>query len=190
MKRYVSGLFLIASILSNKADASQFIKISDQELLKKAKHIVTGTVSKITTALEEEIPFRYIEVTVNTVYKTTEDTAISEGETITIRQMGGEADGISLDIDGLPQFEENTDVFLTLKEAPNGYFIVVGCEQGKFDMVGNGELIRDTSQSIFVRKGEEGRIEFHPGSVEKTSLNQLIKKINNAPVNGITDVQE
>ena len=68
--RYVCSLIILNLFLISNVFSSTFIKVSDKKLLERAEHIISGKVSKITTELENNTPFQYIEILISKVYKT------------------------------------------------------------------------------------------------------------------------
>jgi hypothetical protein len=175
--RYVCSIILGISLSSTQLSASTFFKLSEQKILSKAGHVITGTVESIDTELEgKSIPYQYIEISITKVLKTNATEALEEGETITLRQLGGKANGTSMAVDGMPKFVEGTEVLISIKKNLNDYYYVVGAEQGKYDVHGK-ELVRDTSESMFIRRGIEGTIQFYPGKVETSTLSEIITKI-------------
>ncbi|MFH1224060.1 MAG: hypothetical protein V1647_06960 [Pseudomonadota bacterium] len=180
MKRYVCWTFVSALLLvATNSFATTLIKLTDDELIQRAEYVIAGHVQKIETRLEKSnTPFQYITIKTTRIYKQNDENPLLQNEEITIRQIGGEVFGITLEVDGLPKFVENEDVVICLEQAANGLFYVIGNAQGMYHVASN-ELINDTTDdnTEFARKGENGEITFSAGEVRKISISSFKNKI-------------
>lgn len=170
-------IMTLIAMFAGELCASTFYKVSEEKLFDSADHIIMGEVTKIETVVDAGVPFQHITIKVENIYKTKESEALLEGDEIVIRQIGGEGNGKFIKLDGLPSFTEKSNVFVNLKKNNEGYFYVIGSNQGKYDVLNRREMIRDTTESMFVRQGENGKMIFTNGAVERRSLEEMVTKI-------------
>lgn len=175
-------ILTLFAMLSGQVFGSTFRFVSDEKIINASEHIIMGEVEKVETVTDTNVLFQHITIKVDKIYKTKAEEPLQEGDSIVIRQIGGESDGRYIKLDGLPSFTVGSNVFVNLKKNDEGYFYVIGSEQGKFDVLNHREMIRDTTESMFVRHGENGKMIFLNGSVERSSLEEMVTKIrvNNA----------
>ncbi|MCX6112495.1 MAG: hypothetical protein NTY22_04315 [Proteobacteria bacterium] len=181
MKLYVfkRTLILMALLMTSQVFASTIIQLSDEEIISRAAYVLKGQVSGIYTTVEKgNIPFQYITIEVGQIYKNDSDRPLYESDRIVIRQMGGTANNMTLDVDSLPKFVEGSQVLVNLKVDNNGYYYVVGNSQGLYKVV-NEKLIKDTqdANTMFVRHGATGEIHFEPGQIKEINMEQMKAKI-------------
>lgn len=185
MKQYVCGTMIFLFCLSaSQGFATTLLRINDNELMARAHYVVAGHVEKIDTKLEKNnTPFQYITIKVTNVYKQNDNDPLLQNEEFTIRQIGGQAFGMTLSVDGLPKFVENENVMLCLEKDSRGSFYVIGNAQGMYHIV-NDKLINDTTQdsTMFARRGENGEIVFSKGEVRETSISDIKAKIEKAAI--------
>ena len=123
----------LALVLASAASATTVQKFTLQELTKRASSIVVGKVDDAVSswdAAKKEI-YTYYTITVSQPVK-----GARNGETITIRQLGGTVGSIASIVPGMPSFKRDEEVvlFLTQKDAA-GYPWVLGLQQGKYSVV-------------------------------------------------------
>ena len=174
------ALIVMAVLISQNCLASTVIQLTSQDIINRAQYIVSGHVESIYTAIEKaNMPFQYITIEVATIYKNNADEPLYEGAKVVLRQIGGEKDGMTLDVGSLPKFAEKDEVVVNLKKDKNGYYYVVGNAQGLYKKTGN-MLINNTQEegTIFATQGNDGEIKFEPGKVKKISMDEMVAKIN------------
>lgn len=180
MKLYVTSIFL-AFTISYSLNSTTLRKESDESILARADYILTGTVMRIDNVLQQDnTPFHYVSLRVDRLYKNNEEFPVAETHIMIIRQIGGSANGVTLEVDGLAQFVENSQMFLSLNRDPEtGYYYVVGSEQGSYYVAGE-ELINDTRHNgvFFADVDEEGQVRVSSGEVKKISLQDMEEKVN------------
>jgi hypothetical protein len=170
---------LITSITLGSLSASSMIEQSDEQIIKRADYVIYGYVAEIKTLLEKQnTPFQYITIAVERIYKNSPDMPLYEYDQIVIRQIGGEAEGISLDIESLSSFNEDTNVFLSLKQDGNGFFYVVGNSQGHYEMK-DGMLVKDHEEesTAFISYSNDGTIKLDHGKNKSMSLEAMEAKV-------------
>ena len=179
MKRCHVSFVSLLMFVSFQISASTFIKMSDERLLNKAEQVISGKVLEITYQLENNMPYHYVEILVDKAYKNNEEDLLEPGEKVFIRQIGGKVGDIQFSAQGLAKFVEGSDVLVLLNFDRNKeFYYVVGGEQGKFDIVDNDTLIRDSVDSMFVNYGEDGKVRLSSGEIEEISQKQLLQKLN------------
>ncbi|MEI6093129.1 MAG: hypothetical protein WCQ47_05535 [bacterium] len=183
MKLYViKRALVLMTLLSSTAFASTVMGLSDEDIIARAQYIMKGTVSSIYTTIEKAgTPFQYITIDIQKLYKNDPSSPLYELDKIVIRQMGGTANNVTLDIDSLQKFTEGSEVFVSVKQDRNGYYYVIGNSQGLYKIV-NEKLINNTQDAgtAFVRQGESGQIVFEPGKIKEIKMEQMQKKLDAA----------
>lgn len=126
------GLILVFS-LARVAFATSFIDTPFPELVKDAPTVVHG---KIGTSSSDWVTgedssrrlFTFYQVQVDETFK-----GNVSGSSITIREMGGEKDGVGMQVAGAAQFTRGEDVVLLLSEQnKDGSYEIRGLASGKF----------------------------------------------------------
>ena len=180
MKLYVfRKVLILMAFMSSQVFASTVIQLSDEDIISRAEYVLKGNVSSIYTAIEKgNMPFQYITIEIEELYKNNPDRPLYERDRIVLRQMGGTINNMTLDVDSLPKFVEGSQVLVNLKHDNNGYYYVVGNSQGLYKVV-NDSLIKDTKteSTMFVRHGATGEIHFEPGQVKEVKMEQMKAKI-------------
>ena len=180
MKLYVCRKVLILMIfMASQVFASTVIQLSDEDIISRAEYVLKGHVFGIYTAIEKgNIPFQYITIEIEQIYKNNPDRPLYDMDRIVIRQMGGTVNNLTLDVDSLPKFVTGGQVVISIKHDANGYYYVVGNSQGLYKVV-NEKLIKDTQNgnTMFVRHGATGEIHFEPGQIEEVNMDQMKAKI-------------
>jgi hypothetical protein len=178
MKCSVASL-ITSALVSFNLFASSYIQATDEKIIQIATYIATGEVIGISEQLNGNYPFQYIDIRINKIYKNNDSRPILENETITIKQIGGEAGGVYYKTDGLAKFETSKKVFVAVSRVRNEpeYMYVVAGEQGKFDIENDGSIVRDTTESVFVQRGDDGRVEFHNGKIDSSKLSAMEETI-------------
>ena len=179
MKLYVfRKVLILMAFMASQVFASTVIQLSDEDIISRAEYVLKGHVSGIYTAIEKgNIPFQYITIEIEQLYKNNPDRLLAELDRVVIRQMGGTINGMTLSMDSLPRFVEGSQVLVSLKQDNNGYYYVVGNSQGLYKVV-NDKLIKDTQDStMFVRHGATGEMHFEPTQIKEVNLDQMKAKI-------------
>jgi hypothetical protein len=170
------------TFLAAQGYASTIMQLSDEEIITRAQYIISGKVESIYTAVEKgNTPFQYITIEVTKIYKNNDERPLYDADKIVLRQMGGTANNVTLEIDSMPKFVEGSEVLANLKIDKNGYYYVVGNSQGLYSMI-NDRLIRNTQGegTMFVRHGENGEIRFEPGKISEIGMEQMKARIERA----------
>jgi MYXO-CTERM domain-containing protein len=99
------------------------------------------------------------------------------GGTVTVRQLGGEIDGVGTAVEGTAQLMPGTEVVLLLRRRADGAFTPVGMAQGAYrverDADQNVTLVRDGRQLRFA-KPTGGAV---AGTIERITVDDLKKAI-------------
>ena len=140
--RFITGIFL-AVLVPSIAQATVVRAVSVAEMTKRADVIVEAQVEALTSAWNPERT-RIYTVTRLKVSDSIKG-AVTKGNVIKIRQIGGTADGITQMVAGNAKFAagDRVIVFLNRSETENMHF-VIGMAQGKFAISQqNGRLLID-----------------------------------------------
>jgi len=179
MKQYVCCLFL-GLMVTGTVCATTLIKEDDESILQRAQYVVTGTVERIDNLLEKNsMPFEYISIKIAKIYKNSEANPLLQGEKIIIRQIGGTAGGITVDVAGLTKFVKDSQMFLSVtKDEETGYFYVTASVQGAYYLV-DGSLINDTRANglSFAKVSSNGQMAVSTGEVKELTLQKMEEKI-------------
>jgi hypothetical protein len=175
MKWYYIGSIIFSVFATIVLFGSSYMQITDEQLIQKATYVIIGDVINISEQVSDNYPFQFVNIKVIKLYKNNYNNPLREGDSIIVKQIGGEAGGMYYKADGLAKFEINTTIFVSvspIREEPEYLYVVAG-EQGKFDLESDGNMIRDTTESVFVRRGKDGRIEFNNGKVDSCTLSDM-----------------
>ncbi len=106
--------------------------------------------------------------------------AARAGETIRVRQLGGEKDGIKMDYAGRPVFTPGETLVLFTAKGKNDHLTVVGLKQGKMNIEGD-EVRRDFSGLMLVEASAGGKQlrPFTPKSI-RMALTELRERVSKA----------
>jgi hypothetical protein len=114
--------------LAASASASTVLKLDMQSLVANSEQIVEGEVVEVEAKVEDGKVYTYTTVVVKDALKGAED-----GETVTIKQIGGRTANLATRVAGVPAFKsgERVVVFLEKIDA-DALPVVTGMSQGKF----------------------------------------------------------
>ena len=175
MKLYVCCLTLLMILgLSRNVYSTTMIKENAESIMTRAKYAVSATVIDVAGRVENNKPFEYITLKLKEVHKNNESFPVYAEDEITIRLLGGEVDGVRLDIEGRPEFVQDEEVFVALNLGENRFFYVVGNVQGLYHVAGS-KLVNDAAETsaMFVRKGEAGEIKFAVPATEQRTMKEM-----------------
>lgn len=168
-------LILLPLLAFNQAWATSFVSRPMAETTQNSPTLVRGKVGTKTYSDWVKTPeggkriYTFYDIQVSEVFKGDP----KAGTTIQIREMGGEKDGIGLQIAGTAQFSPGEDVVLTLGEKnPDGSYDLRGMMTGKFgitrDQSGNEILVGATGEDI------DGTPEDHHGPWTLSEFRKLV----------------
>lgn len=179
MKQYVCCLFL-GLMMSGAVFGTTLIKEENKEILGRAESVIIGTVERIDNVLEKNnMPFEYITIKIEKIYKNSEANPLAQGEKIIIRQVGGKVNERTLYIAGLTKFVKDSKMFLSLAtDEATGYKYVVASVQGAYYVV-NDTLINDTRADglTFARTSSNGQIAVGAGEVKEITIQKMEEQI-------------
>ena len=101
------------------------------ELVEDSDSIIQGEVEAVYSQWDEEkkLIFTYASIRVDESLKG------ESRRSLLIRQMGGTVGALTLTVAGMPEFQEDSNVIVFLKDSGNGTFQVVGMNQGRYVIV-------------------------------------------------------
>lgn len=126
-------LVLLSFGLSSAVFAATVLKLELDQLTKMADAIVVSQAVQVEHFMVEGRVFTRTQFRVEETWKG------SAGKTFTIQQPGGRVGNLVTRVPGLPTFEKGEKNILFLEKnprAPEGHFVVLGLEQGKFQLDG------------------------------------------------------
>lgn len=131
---------VVAGSVWTSADATTLIRRSTEELTVLSEAVVQGRVTGIEAKWHEEHKFVYTYVTleVDEVFK-----GSSVASTIVLEELGGAANGVTVTVPSVPEFELDEDVIVFL-DVVNGNYRCHGFNQGKFSVQSEGGELRVT----------------------------------------------
>ena len=119
--------------------ATTFVKKTFERAVSDSESIIRGTIGMTYTnwaKVQEGTPriFTFTELTLDEVLKG--DLTVP-GKTVILRELGGEKDGVGLQIPGAARFKrgEEVVVFISLPPNADGSFTLRGMEMGKYNLV-------------------------------------------------------
>lgn len=111
----------------------------------------------------------------------------SLGSTVTVRMLGGRADGITSRVDGVPAFRAGEEVYLFLWGKAGEPYRVLGWSQGTFrirrDTLTGAENI---TQESSLAKFDESTGQFHADGIRGMALPAFREKLRQALERGLT----
>jgi hypothetical protein len=144
----IAALVLIAiACTSFPAGATVFVAPSDAELTAASDVIVTGSVTAIRSVADEDGAM------INT-YVTLDVSEVVKGRLrrreITIREVGGEVDGMRMWLEGTPEFTVGETVLLFLQRRPDGTLGTTNLTLGKYSVSGESVAVagRSTTEPV------------------------------------------
>jgi hypothetical protein len=131
---------LLLALLAGPARATQVVALDTPELVRGSSDIVIGSVETTTSHWNPSHTHIVTDVTV----RVEESMKGSGATTITLTQLGGDADGLHLEVDGSPAFRRGQRSVLFLWRDSHGRAQVNGLSQGKFDIERDPTTGRET----------------------------------------------
>lgn len=166
---------LATLLLATPAQATAVKKLSDADLVRDAKLIARAECLSISTEWgpERKRIFTRIRFSVSATLKGSERTALE------VLLPGGERDGLSYVVHGMPEFRPGEEVvlFLTGAHKKSGICVPVGLGQGlyriKRERGKKAAAVRDTRSLLLVESGKTPR----KGRLERLDLDELLTTV-------------
>ena len=171
----------IASLFATSASASFVLELRVEELTKRADEVVRARV------LERQSRWSEDGHSIHT-FTTLEVISNLKGQAsglVTVRQLGGEVDGVGSFVSGDAHFEVGEEVIVFLRANPDGepVFHLIGLGQGKFRVDRSGEsvrVVRDNSELALMRVVGDRFVPGDHGGLTDMSLEELVGAIGAA----------
>lgn len=122
----VYGVTCVFLLVAMAAGATTIVMPADEQLIAKTPLIVDGTVLTTTAVVRDR------RVLTETIVRVARHVKGNAPETITVTEIGGEADGRITKLFGTPEFDENDRVLLFLEPSPLGGYRTVDLFVGHF----------------------------------------------------------
>ena len=156
MPRAARIAFAVAFLFSTGLLATSVQKFSLRELASHSKSVVVARVQSSESRWDGGEIYTYTTIQVSEGLK-----GARKGQSIVVRQLGGQVGDLASIVPGMPAFERGQEVVLFLSANDKaGYPWVVGLQQGKYtissDAQGKKRVRRDTSELNLVNRGEQG----------------------------------
>jgi hypothetical protein len=149
--RWLAGVGL-AVVLGGTATATTARRLDLAELGKAAGMVVRGRVTDVIARIERDRVYTFATIQVNECWK-----GACPGQVV-VRQLGGEAGGRGLSVEGMARFTRGTEIVAFLRDTEAASPArVVGMAQGLFFVSGEGTLTRDLGGLVLVRGSELAR---------------------------------
>jgi hypothetical protein len=161
-------LFLVA-FAATSSFATTVERLGLEDLVKKARTIVVGSVTGSRTYWSADRKFILTDYTINV----DESLKGNVPRTVVVTAVGGKVGDIELYVSGMPSFEkgENAVVFI---EQSGAYQVVVGLGQGKFTIT-NGEVANRVDDLSFP-DGRPGKPLRMPAETFKAQIRTLLNR--------------
>jgi hypothetical protein len=125
-----AAAFVAVGLLCSPASAATVLRLDMQSLVANSDDIVYGTVENVESRLEKGRVYTYTRIEIDESLKG------DAGDTITIRQLGGETEELATWVAGMPRFVEGEQVITFAEQTGDQrYHVVTGMMQGKFKVV-------------------------------------------------------
>src|SRR5262249_21703540 len=156
--------------LASSATATTVLRLDLPDLVNKADSIVQGRVEQVYVDWDAErnLAFTYSSINVDDPMKG------ARRQTVLIRQVGGRVGKISMHVAGMPTFSQGEEVILFLNDMHNGTFMVVGMNQGKYQITQDYAI--SNASGIDLYNPKTGRIEI-PATVNRVPLETFKSQI-------------
>lgn len=177
----VAALALFSAWLGQEAHASTVRALSLAELTRKAELIVVGVAQAAQSRRHVDGKLLVTDVSVR-VERVLEGAA-KPGESLVVTLLGGELDGLALDVPGEASLPLGKRSLLFLYRAPRSRDLrVVGMAQGVMKIEdasdGTAMVIPDGSGSALVERGDDGRLHPAPAAlVEPEPADVLLARV-------------
>jgi hypothetical protein len=172
------ALLLLA--VTPAARATQVRHLDTRALVRESSDIVIGQIEGATARWNENRSAIVTEVTVR-ISQTLKGAA---SERITLRQMGGEVDGMRYSIPGSPSFTPGEEALLFVWRDAAGRPQVDGLAQGKFDIAkdpATGErLVQRSLPGLSIRDAKTLSVAPVGGPTPRIPLSSLVHEIQSA----------
>jgi hypothetical protein len=107
------------------------------------------------------------------------------GASVTVRMLGGRADGITSRVDGVPAFRTGEEVYLFLWGQPGESYRVLGWSQGTFRIIrdartGTEKITQESSSANFDQRTRQFRADIHVDGIRGMALATFQEKLRQA----------
>lgn len=176
-----AGMFaLVLLTASPAARATQVTLLDTRALVRESSAIVIGQIEGSSARWNDNHTMIVTEVTVQ-VSQTLKGPA---SQRLTLRQIGGEVDGLRYSIEGSPNFTPGEEALLFVWRDSAGNMQVDGLAQGKFDITrdpATGErMVQRSLKGLAIRDAKTLRMVGPGASAQPIPLNSLVREIQAA----------
>lgn len=162
MRHFVRAFLVVIACVA-AASATTVVPMSLEELTRAASNVVEAHALRSWTSWNAQHTLIYT----YTIFQVSRALKGSATDTITVKQMGGTADGYTQKVSGVRQFQEGEDALLFVRPsiAADGTLVVVGLMQGNFRIshLATGETLVSNGISE-AQQYDRGRVESFSGT--------------------------
>lgn len=147
----------IVLLLAAAASATTVVPMSVEELTRAASEVIEAHAVRSWTSWNAQHTLIYT----YTTFEVTKSLKGATAESVTVKQVGGSADGYTQKVSGVRQFQDGEDTLLFLRPsvARDGTLVVVGLMQGNF------RVQRSSAGETLVSNGVTGAQQYEHGRV-------------------------
>jgi hypothetical protein len=178
--RFAIPFALILLAVAPSVRATQVVHLDTRALVRESSDIVIGQVEDASAHWNENHSAIVTEVTLS-ISQTLKGAA---AERLTLRQMGGEVDGLRYTIEGSPSFAIGEEALLFVWRDAAGRPQVDGLAQGKFEIAkdpATGErLVQRSLPGLAIRDAKTLSMAPAGGKASRIPLNSLVREIQTA----------
>jgi hypothetical protein len=127
------GVALVAAALAVPAFATTVVKLNLEQLVQRADVIIQGQVQSVSSQWDEKRRLVFTSISIR-VDETLKGERLSRGQSVLIRQVGGNVGAIQMSVAGLPRFTMGARALVFLKRQDATTFQVVGMNQGLYEI--------------------------------------------------------
>lgn len=112
------------------------------------------------------------------------------GASVTVRMLGGRADGFTSRVDGVPAFRAGEEVYLFLWGKPGESYRVLGWSQGTFRIIrdartGAEKITQESSSANFDERTRQFRADVQGGGIRGMAVRAFQEKLRQAIGRGL-----
>lgn len=163
MKKLVR--ILVVAWVAAALHATTVVPLSIEDLTRASSDVIEGRATRSWTTWNAQHTLIYT----YTTFEVSKNLKGAAAQSVTVKQVGGSADGYTQKVSGVRQFQVGEDALLFLRPsvARDGSLVVVGLIQGNYRMVRapNGETL--------VTNGVPGAQQFERGRIERFAGNAM-----------------
>lgn len=168
--------FVLSLLSIGAASATSLQQISFEELVDRADSIVVGRVTRTWSDWDADHKFIWTnsEVAVESASKG------SLNRTVTVSELGGEADGVSMTVAGSPRYVQGEHVVVFLKQNAGMAYRTLGWTQGHYQIDAHGRIHGELAHgNVQLTRAKTQSAESVVYSLEGITVQELHRRVAN-----------